>query len=68
MGAVRWRSPALPGAAFANMEMNVVLRTMLREFRLVPTHAPEKRWHNRGVAFAPSDGGRALVYRRAYIA
>ena len=48
--------------------MNVVLRTMLREFRLVPTHAPEKRWHNPGVAFAPRDGGRALVYRRAYIA
>ena len=53
------------GAAFANMEMNVVLRTMLREFRLVPTHAPEERWHNRGVAFAPRDGGCALVYRRA---
>ena len=41
---------------------------MLREFRLVPTHAPEERWHNRGVAFAPRDGGRALVYRRACIA
>jgi cytochrome P450 family 138 len=52
------------GAAFANMEMNVVLRTMLREFRLVPTDAPDERLHNRGIAFAPSEGGRALVYRR----
>lgn len=53
-----------PGAAFANMEMMVVLRTVLREFRLVPTDAPSERWRNRGVAFAPADGGRVLVYRR----
>ncbi len=53
------------GAAFANMEMNVVLRTMLREFRLEPTTARGERLHNRGVAFAPSGGGSALVYRRA---
>jgi cytochrome P450 family 138 len=54
------------GAAFANMEMNVVLRTMLREFRLVPTNAREERLHSRGVAFAPSGGGRAVVYRRIH--
>jgi cytochrome P450 len=53
------------GAAFANMEMNVVLRTILREFRLVPTSSREERLHSRGVAFAPSGGGRAVVYRRA---
>jgi cytochrome P450 len=52
------------GAAFANMEMNVVLRTMLREFRLVPTTARDERLRNRGVAFAPSGGGSALVYWR----
>jgi cytochrome P450 family 138 len=52
------------GAAFANMEMNVVLRTLLREFRLVPTKAREERLHSRGVAFAPRGGGRAVVYRR----
>jgi hypothetical protein len=40
-------------------------RAMLREFRLVPTHAPGERLHNRGVAFSPSEGGRAVVYRRA---
>jgi len=52
------------GAAFANMEMNVVLRTLLRQFRFVPTSARPERMHSRGVAFAPKDGGRAVVYRR----
>jgi cytochrome P450 family 138 len=52
------------GAAFANMEMNVVLRTLLREFNFVPTDARPERLHSRGVAFAPSGGGRAVVYRR----
>jgi cytochrome P450 len=54
------------GAAFANMEMNVVLRTLLREFRFVPTAARPERMHSRGVAFAPKDGGRAVVYRRIH--
>ncbi|EFG78505.1 unspecific monooxygenase [Mycobacterium parascrofulaceum ATCC BAA-614] len=52
------------GAAFANMEMNVVLRTVLREYQLVPTTAPAEKWHSRGIAYAPRRGGRALVYRR----
>jgi cytochrome P450 len=52
------------GAAFANMEMNVVLRTLLREHRFVPTRSRPERLHSRGVAFAPSGGGRAVVYRR----
>jgi cytochrome P450 len=52
------------GAAFANMEMNVVLRTMLRDFTLVPTDEPDERWHSRGVANAPGKGGLAVVHRR----
>jgi cytochrome P450 len=52
------------GAAFANMEMDVALRTLLREFRFAPTDAPGERRHNRGVAIAPGRGGRAVVYRR----
>ncbi|MCW2558177.1 MAG: cytochrome [Mycobacterium sp.] len=52
------------GAAFANMEMDVTLRTLLREFRFAPTNAPGERAHNRGVAFVPGRGGRAVVYRR----
>jgi hypothetical protein len=53
------------GAAFAHMEMDVVLRTLLREFDLQPTGEPGERWHNRGVAFAPARGGRAVVRRAA---
>ncbi|MFL6120848.1 cytochrome P450 [Actinophytocola sp.] len=52
------------GAAFATMEMNVVLRTMLRDFTLAPTGEPDERWHSRGVANAPAKGGIAVVHRR----
>jgi cytochrome P450 len=53
------------GAAFANMEMNVTLRTLLREFEFGTTYAPGERLHSRGVATAPARGGRGVVYRRA---
>ncbi len=52
------------GAAFANMEMNVTLRTLLREFEFGTTYAAGERRHSRGVATAPGRGGRAIVYRR----
>lgn len=53
------------GAAFANMEMNVTLRTLLREFTFEPTAADGEPYHSRGIANAPGAGGRAVVYRRA---
>jgi hypothetical protein len=53
------------GAAFADMEMNVVLRTMLRTFTLEATTEPGERWRSRGVANAPAKGGVAVVRRRA---
>jgi cytochrome P450 len=53
-----------PGASFANMEMDVALRTLLREFRFEPTNAKGERRRYRGVAIMPSRGGRAVVYRR----
>ncbi len=52
------------GAAFANMEMDVVLRTILRHFTIETTSAPGERWHCRGVAYTPNDGGRIVVRRR----
>jgi len=52
------------GAAFAQMEMNVVLRTLLRDFTLEPTSKRGERWHSRGIAFCPAKGGRAVVRRR----
>lgn len=52
------------GAAFVAMEMDVVLRTVLRDFELETTDAPDEAWHSRGVAWAPADGGVAVVRRR----
>jgi len=52
------------GAAFAHMEMNVVLRTLLRDFTLEPTSERGERWHSRGVAYCPAKGGRAVLHRR----
>jgi cytochrome P450 family 138 len=54
------------GAAFATMEMNVVLRTLLRDFTLIPTTEPDERWHSRGIANAPAKGGQAVVRRRPH--
>ena len=56
------------GAAFANMEMDVVLRTMLRDTVLLPTGEPGERWHSRGVASAPGRGGLAVVRDRTPLA
>jgi cytochrome P450 len=52
------------GAAFANMEMDVVLRTVLRHFTIETTDAPGEHWYGRGVAFTPKDGGRVVMHRR----
>jgi hypothetical protein len=53
-----------PGASYAHMEMDIALRTLLREFRFEPTDARGERRYYRGVAVAPARGGRAVVYRR----
>jgi cytochrome P450 len=53
------------GAAFANMEMAVTLRTLVREFEFRSTYAAGEAAHSRGVATAPGRGGLAVVYRRA---
>ena len=53
------------GAAFANMELDVVLRTVLRHWTIRTTTAPGEKWHHRGVAFTPKKGGRVVLYRRA---
>jgi len=52
------------GAAFATLEMSVVLRTLLRDFTLEPTDDPPERSHSRGIAVAPAKGGLAVVHRR----
>jgi cytochrome P450 len=52
------------GAALSNMEIDVTLRTLLRELRFAPTDAPGERRHDRGLAITPARGGRAVFYRR----
>lgn len=53
------------GAAFATMEMDVVLRTVLRQFVIETTTRPGEKWHSRGVAFTPKKGGRVTLRRKA---
>ncbi|MGW0163265.1 cytochrome P450 [Mycobacterium sp. NPDC003323] len=53
------------GAVFANVEMDVVLRTVLRHFTIATTTAPGEKVHSRGVAFTPKRGGRVVLHRRA---
>jgi hypothetical protein len=52
------------GAAFANTEMDVVLRTVLRHFTIAASDAPAEKVHSRGVAYTPKKGGRIVVHRR----
>lgn len=53
------------GAAFAQFEMDTVLRTMLRHFEVGTTDSPPERESFRGLAYAPSKGGLCTVRRRA---
>nr|WP_308123982.1 cytochrome P450 [Mycolicibacterium xanthum] len=52
------------GAAFANVEMDVVVRTVLRHFVIDTATAPGEKVHPRGVAYTPRDGGRVVMRRR----
>src|SRR5262249_7472443 len=52
------------GATFANTEMDVVLRTVLRHFTLDATTDPGEKGHSRGVAYTPKKGGRIVRQRR----
>jgi cytochrome P450 len=52
------------GAAFAQFEIDVVLRTLLRNFELGATSAPGEAEGFRGVAFAPAKGGLVTLRRR----
>jgi cytochrome P450 len=52
------------GAAFANTEMDVVLRTILRHFVIETDNARDEKMHFRGIAYTPRDGGRVVMHRR----
>ncbi|HEX4108911.1 MAG TPA: cytochrome P450 [Solirubrobacteraceae bacterium] len=52
------------GAAFAHMEMDVVLRTLLERVDLLGEELPDERVRFRGVAHVPAQGGRVRVRAR----
>jgi cytochrome P450 len=52
------------GADFAIAEMDIVLRTVLQNFRIRTDAAADEKLHFRGVAHTPKLGGRAIVNRR----
>jgi cytochrome P450 family 138 len=52
------------GADFAIAEMDIVLRTVLRNFRIQTDAAADEKSHFRGVAHSPKRGGRVVVDRR----
>lgn len=52
------------GAAFANTEMLITLREVLRTYTLEPTSEPDERSRSRGIANAPAAGAVAVVHPR----
>jgi cytochrome P450 family 138 len=52
------------GAEFVSAEMDIVLRTVLQNFRIQTDAAPDEKMHFRGVAHTPKLGGLIVVNRR----
>ena len=52
------------GADFAIAEMDIVLRTVLQNFRIQTDAAADEKSHFRGIAHTPKLGGRVVVNRR----
>jgi cytochrome P450 len=52
------------GADFAVAEMDIVLRTVLQNFRIQTDAAADEKSYFRGIAHAPKLGGRVILNRR----
>ena len=52
------------GSDFAIAEMDIVLRTVLRNFRIHTDAAADEKSHFRGIAHTPKLGGRVILNRR----
>ena len=52
------------GAAFATMEMRIVLRTLLRDYAISPTDSRDEPSQSRGVAIAPGRGALVRIQPR----
>jgi cytochrome P450 len=53
------------GAAFATLEMNIVLKTVLARADLCPASARAESIHRRAIVLAPRRGARAVLTVRA---
>ncbi|MEW2479137.1 cytochrome P450 [Mycobacterium sp. NPDC049093] len=53
-----------PAADFAMVEIDVVLRTVLRDFRIQTDTAADEKPRFRGIAHVPGRGGRIVLHRR----
>jgi cytochrome P450 len=53
-----------PGASLAQMEMRVVIATILRNVRLAADRAKSEKPWTRGITIVPSRGGRVVVTER----
>ncbi len=53
------------GAAFATMELRVVLRTLLRHYVIAPSDSRDEGRRSRGVAIAPSRGAQVRIRPRS---
>lgn len=52
------------GAEFVTAEMDIVLRTVLQNFRIQTDAAPDEKMHFRGVTHTPKLGGLIVMNRR----
>ncbi|MDT5265488.1 MAG: cytochrome family [Mycobacterium sp.] len=52
------------GAAFATMEIRVVLRTLLRDYVIRSVSTRDERYQSRGVAIAPARGALVRIHPR----
>jgi len=52
------------GRNFATLEMKVVLRTLMQQFRIATTEEPGERSQRRGIGWIPKDGAKVVLEER----
>ncbi len=52
------------GRNFATLEMKVVLRTLMQQFRFATTDKPGERSRRRGIGWIPGDGAKVVLEER----
>ena len=52
------------GASFAQLEMKIVLRAVLEDCKLAPSHSRPEAIHRRSITISPSHGSSVLLHQR----